>query len=226
MTPAAAYQTHPPLVAGAAVSSLAFAHRHEPEITEAILEALPGDARPHGLEYRMKSLSSLARKIANRSLLTSAEDPYEIADELTDILRYTGVAPTSEQLVPMATATLTALRRRGWTIVEIENSYVDDNPYKGLHSLVSDPSSGMTIEVQFHSEASQTVKDQHHIDYELARDRTQPAAARRAADERTRSARATVPSPPGLGALTAIAGCPVQTKTYRRTTPRQEGAQP
>lgn len=76
-----------------------------------------------------------------------------------------------------ATATLTSLREQGWQILAAEHSYVAGNPYKGLHTLVRKGS--ITAELQFHTEASQALKDRAHVDYETARDATVPIPQRR-----------------------------------------------
>lgn len=222
LTPERAYQVHPPAVAGAAVSSLRYLREVEPEMTADVLAALPTDARAHGLEYRMKSLGSLARKIETRVQLSDYDEAtaYEVADKLTDLVRYTGVAATPDAVVPMARHTLRTLRRRGWDVVDVEHSYVQGNPYKGLHVLIRDPRSQLTVELQFHSEASQRVKDRHHGDYELARDLSQPPSVRGAADERMRRAWSRVPAPAGIDSLTVLAGVPVTAKAYPRRRPR------
>lgn len=202
---------------GATVSSLRYLREVEPEMTIDMLWALPKEARPHGLEFRVKSPSSLARKIETRVELGDYDSTsYEIAERLTDLVRYTGVCASPDEVVPMARSTLRRLRRRGWEVVEAEHSYVDDNPYKGLHVLVRDPRSGLTIEVQFHSEQSQEVKDRYHVQYEIARDLSRPAAVRNEADDEMRRAWSRVPHPAGIEELTGLCGVPVKPKRYVR----------
>lgn len=213
VTPVQLYARHPEMVAGAVVSALKSAQEAEVAMTTDVLSALPKGVRAHGLAFRVKSPDSLARKLDERRQRDPFTSPYDVADRITDVVRYTAVSTTAEQVVGTAQTVLQRLRRRGWTITQAEHSYVAGNPYKGLHTLVRH-SSGQTAEIQFHSEAAQRVKDRTHVDYEVLRDTGTPAAER--AVLRTRMVRqwAQVPTPKGLDELTVLAGCPVEVKVY------------
>ena len=126
----------------------------------------------------------------------------------------------------MARSTLRRLKRRGWEVIEVEHSYVENNPYKGLHTLVRDPRSGIAVEVQFHSEQSQAVKDRYHVEYEVARDLDQPPAVRAAADNTMRQAWAEVAHPAGIEQLTVLAGVAVTARAYPPRRPARKEAQP
>lgn len=82
--------------------------------------------------------------------------------------------------------------------------------------LVRDPRTGLSVQVHFHSEASQRVKDRHHVEYETARDLTQSPTARHRAEAVMRRAWAEVPHPPGIEQLTVLAGFPLTPKAYPR----------
>jgi hypothetical protein len=226
--PAQLYERYPDPVAGAAVSSLRYLREVEPEMTADICWALPKDARPHGLAFRMKSPGSLARKIESRVALSDYDEvtTYDVAEKMTDLVRYTGVASHPDEVVSMARSTLRRLKRRGWEVIEVEHSYVEGNPYKGLHTLVRDPRSGIAVEVQFHSEQSQAVKDRYHVEYEVARDLDQPPSVRAAADATMRRAWAEVPHPAGIEQLTVLAGVAVTAKSYPARRPARKEARP
>lgn len=219
--PTQLYERYPDSIAGAAVSLVRYVREIEPEMTADFCWALPIRARPHGLAFRMKSPESLARKIEARVLATAYDvvTADDVAEEITDVVRYTGVVAQPDEVVPMARSTLIRLKRRGWEVIAVEHSYVDGNPYKGLHALVRDPRSGMVAEVQFHSEESQSVKDRYHIDYEIARDLDQPPSVRAAADATRRRAWAEVAHPAGIEQLTVLAGTTVTPKFYRARRP-------
>jgi ferredoxin-NADP reductase len=55
-------------------------------------------------------------------------------------------------------------------VVSAEHSYVAGNAYKGIHVLVHHGDE-RPHKIYFHSELSQAVKDQNHVNYEVERDR-------------------------------------------------------
>jgi len=162
----------PKAVVAEAVGTLHDVRAVEPEITSTVLNALPPGARAHGLEFRLKSPSSLARKIADRVRRTVQSDnpqsPHDVASRLTDIVRYTVIAPDGDSLAPTARTVVTRMGRAGYKVVEAEHSYVEGSAYKGLHLLFEAPG-GLRFELQVHSELSQKVKDEIHVGYEKAR---------------------------------------------------------
>lgn len=213
------YEKHGNAITDAALLELKRVAAIEPEITAAIIHAAPADCRMHGLEYRMKSPSSLASKISNRLDDDSEIHPREITSRLTDFVRYTVVAPDAARVTSAARETLTALTSTGWGIREIEHSFVDGNPYKGLHSIViHHGATDQDVEIQFHSEAGIAIKDQYHVDYETLRDMSQPHSARAAAFDTMATAWSTVPTPPGLEDL-RIGDVAATEKVYRRPLP-------
>ncbi|MBD5382465.1 hypothetical protein ACR8AL_07475 [Clavibacter sepedonicus] len=216
--PAALWDTYSPAVAAEAVAVIAEARDVEASTTSDFLEALPPGTRAQGLEFRMKSPSSLARKLQTKTG-AGVIDPNEpqavrkVSDRLTDVLRYTAVTADHEHLPAAVTATVTRLQRRGYTVVQAETSYVDGNPYKGVHLLVR-KGTGRPIEIQLHSELSQRIKDENHVDYEIERDLRRPLPERAAARQRMIERSATIRTPPALQDATRIGGVPLVVKTY------------
>ncbi|UPW06906.1 hypothetical protein M1C57_23695 (plasmid) [Rhodococcus pyridinivorans] len=211
-TPRRLYADYPAEVAALVVDTMTAAKQQEAAMTADVLAALPESARMHGLEFRMKSPASLARKLADRVKAAPFAEPERIVEKITDVVRYTAIS-RPEQVVATATAVVARLSDRGWTIVEAEQSYLDGNQYKGLHMLARHPD-GRIAEFQFHTDASQQVKDDTHADYERARDTSVPATERVALIEKMTARWAQVPTPPGLTALSELGGCPVTPKNY------------
>lgn len=208
------YEQYDPKVADATVATLRRTCQAEPEMTRDIVTSLPQGVRAHGLEFRVKSPQSLARKIRTRteSRAASGLSADQHADRLTDVVRYTAVCQDPDKLTSTAQTTLATLQEQGWEVVEAEHSYVAGSPYKGLHTLARKGS--ITAELQFHTEASQAVKDKYHVEYEVSRDPKTPLDQRLQADETMRKAWDAVPTPNGLTALKSLGGVPLATKTY------------
>ncbi|TCN53368.1 RelA/SpoT family protein [Rhodococcus sp. SMB37] len=211
-TPQQLYVDYPAHVAALVVDTMTAVKQQEAAMTADVLAVLPDGARMHGLEFRMKSPASLARKLADRVKAAPFVDPERIVEKITDVVRYTAIS-RPEQVVATAASLVAQLSDRGWTIVVAEQSYLDGNQYKGLHMLARHPD-GLVAEFQFHTDASQQVKDDTHVDYERARDTGVPAAERAALIEKMTARWAQVPTPPGLAELTDLGGCPVTPKNY------------
>lgn len=211
------WRDYAPAIATETIAVLAETRAAEQHTTADVIDAIPAGARPHGLEFRMKSPASLARKIRSRATTTAAAQNagglQGVSDKLTDLLRYTAITAQHDDLPATASTTITALEGRGYTVVSAEHSYVEGNAYKGIHVLVQHGDE-RPVEVQFHSELSQAVKDENHVDYELERDRRTPYDERAAAHERMTVRSSAIPAPAGLGELTSIGGRPLTEKTY------------
>lgn len=217
--PAALWEAYSPAVAAEAVAVIAEARDVEAATTSDILDALPPGTRAHGLEFRMKSPSSLARKLQTKTGagVVNPNEPQavrKVSDRLTDVLRYTAVTADHDQLAGVMTATVTRLQQRGYTVVEAETMYVDGNSYKGVHVLVR-KGTGRPMEIQFHSELSQALKDENHVDYEIERDLRRPLAERAAARRRMIDRSRRLPTPPSLRDVACIGDVPLRVKTYR-----------
>ncbi len=227
--PAVLWDRHPSPIAAEAVAVIAEARDIEAATTSEILAALPRGTRPDGLAFRMKSPSSLARKLESKAE-AGMVDPNEpqamqkVSDKLTDILRYTAISEKHDDLRRTVRSTVKSLQASGYTVVEADSSYVDSNPYKGIHVLLR-KGDERPIEVQFHSELSQRVKDDNHLDYEIERDIRQPFADRAAARARMVANWSTVPAPQGLSKIKTIGGVPLVEKSYPnryKTTDNEE----
>lgn len=214
----AVWWDYEPAIATETIAVLAETRVVEGRTTADVVAAIPAGARPHGLAFRMKSPASLARKLRQRATVSGAARDagglQTTSDKLTDLLRYTAVTERHDDLAGTVRTTISGLQQRGYTVVSAEHSYVDGNAYKGVHVLVQHGDE-RPVEVQFHSELSQGVKDENHVDYELERDRrTTPYEERAAAHQRMTTRSRSISTPAGLDELTEIGGLPLLEKIY------------
>ncbi|MFT4284361.1 MAG: hypothetical protein QM598_05945 [Protaetiibacter sp.] len=196
-------------VVATAISRLQQIRDAEPEITHTLLEvAAAAGARMHGLEARMKSPASTTEKIRRKSKVLRGLSPHDVVARFTDLLRYTIVTEHHDELLPTAHRALGDLLGRGVEILELSSTYADGSPYKGLHAINRFPQTP-AFELQFHSELSQSVKDEIHPHYEIARSIDAGEAERAAAAAACIRISARVPTPRGLDEASEIHGHPI-----------------
>ncbi len=209
---------------GEAIATLLETREEEHQVTTVMIKSTPEGARLHGLEFRVKSPASLARKIAQRAM-TRRQSPAAAAASIADLVRYTAVTRDHDDLVATAVSMVDALEAQGFTVREAEHSYAPGNPYKGLHLQLVSPArpaadgqgeaaAGMVVELQIHSEASQAIKDEIHIDYELERDTATDWSERAAARRRMVAASSVIAEPRGLTELEELGGAKLTMKVY------------
>lgn len=208
----------------------------EPAVTASVHSAaadIGGSCR--GLAFRMKSPDSLARKLDNEMGKTSRQqsghpfDAEAIArGESDDALRYTIALERHEDLPAGLGRMIGSLRAQGWEPIEVKDSYLSGNSYKGLHLIARTPEHRV-VEVQLHSEESVRIKESIHEDYEIARDRSRSRADTRAAARRCIEASRQASSPAGLAGFypagrsddsdaTGLVGdVPIRKKAYTRS---------
>ena len=89
----------------------------------------------------------------------------EYSQKATDVLRYTDVSGV-ENLVSYYFAIVEELRKKGYTVVEVTNTFSATNvPYRGINTLVKS-NTGYVFELQFHTPQSLEVKEENHKLYE------------------------------------------------------------
>ena len=120
-----------------------------------------------GLDHRLKDPDSYIRKIQ-----TGANDlgisEEEVAENLYDINRYTGIA-NSDTIAHKAVKALDDLEKRGYNIVGVRNAWLETGvAYKGINVKVISPE-GQKFELQFHTPQSLKLKDLIHPYYEKQR---------------------------------------------------------
>jgi hypothetical protein len=110
-----------------------------------------------GLEHRLKTPESLARKIA-----TEMEEDHISAEEaaarISDAVRYTSSFPPNK-LVAGTQKILAKMQSEGNVIVKLKNTWLDPKAtYKGINAQVRAPD-GQMFEMQFHTPESFWAKD-------------------------------------------------------------------
>ena len=182
------------------------AAEHHGEATGQVLAAIPPGGTTYQLDRRVKSPSSLARKLwkygrKNRPALTD------------DVLRFTVLASGPEALVGLAVATTDRLAARGWRVESAVHTYVDGSRYKGLHAIMRSTGDHQ-VEIQFHSPESARVKAATTELYLIERDPRRSKQARQSARRDCIALSATVTQPPGIDQLTELGGVPVRVRNY------------
>ena len=169
------------------------AEKVEPEIT-AILKSLESkNARLVGLEHRIKSEESLARKI-----LSDAHDmevsPEEAAALIGDVLRYT-LCIDEDQYVPTVDKTMKTFEGKHISVLKFKNRWGGEG-YKGINTNLK-TEDGFIFELQLHTPASFEAKEAEHANYEIVRSETATEEEKRAAEEYSKQIYAQVPIPEG-----------------------------
>lgn len=138
----------------------------EPDLTS-MLKELVGEqgGTMAGLGDRLKSIDSLARKITSDALSRQISE-IDASNRLTDVSRYTGIF-NSNSLIDNAKNISETLVSEGFTIRKIKNNLGGDGIYHGLHMIFE--KSGISFELQFHTEQSFEIKTSNHADYEVWR---------------------------------------------------------
>lgn len=154
--------------------------------------------KQEGLDFRLKTEKSLARKIGNDVREGKGSvTPQEVADRMFDVNRYTTIFPP-EKYAAGSQATLDAMRADGHTL-RVKNFWNNpDNPYQGVNVQAIAPD-GTPWELQFHTDVSFDVKEhQSHAVYEKLRVETNPTKIAQY-NEQLNAIFAGIPIPPGVG---------------------------
>jgi hypothetical protein len=161
---------------------------------------------PVGQQWWVKSQESLTRKIFKdmRARGYSADDA---AAQVNDALRFT-ITYQDESLTGSVERALDRLRGQGYEVVEVKNSWVAGNRYKGINVDLQAPD-GLRFELQLHTPESWQLKQQTHGLYEVVRDPGYPLALRQRAHEELVRLSAQLEHPPDIERVGTL-------KVYRR----------
>lgn len=131
----------------------------EPEITKKMKDlASKNGVSMHGLEYRLKDLDSIARKVELEK--ERHRNANRAAKFLTDISRYTMSVPT-EDYGKKVKSILAEFEKDGYK-VNVKNHWSKNaGPYRGLNVRLISPD-GNRIELQLHTPRSMEIKDKIH----------------------------------------------------------------
>ena len=155
--------------AAKAESLLAKARQAEPALTRSIQGSAESQGGTMvGLEHRLKTPESLARKIAS-SAQERNMTAERAAERIRDAIRYTATFPP-ENLVAGAKTTLAKLQEEGNIILKLRNTWLNpQSSYKGVNVQLRSLD-GQVFELQFHTPESFWAKDEGtHAIYEEMR---------------------------------------------------------
>jgi hypothetical protein len=139
-------------------------------LTQSIQTATEGlGGKMMGLENRVKTVESLQRKIAT-DMEKEGMSAEQAAARVSDAVRYTA-SFTPDKLVEGTEALLAKLQQEGKEVVQLKNTWLDEqSSYKGINVQMRN-SDGQMFEVQFHTPQSFGAKERTHHLYELMRKR-------------------------------------------------------
>ncbi len=151
----------------------------EPEVTADMRTLEKSSAHLQGLEYRLKTMDSLMRKIES----DAEEDQVSLmaaAAGISDVLRYTLTCSAEDygQTVPEAISVLMA---KGYRVEKFRNAW-GEKFYQGVNVHLLSPA-GTRVELQFHTLQSFAIKQASHKVYEIRRN---PASTAEEIAEATR----------------------------------------
>ena len=176
------------------------AKRKEPKITHDVTSAIASSGgRMYGLKHRLKTYSSILRKI-DTDALEKGISSKQAAMDIKDAVRYTSVS-SDRDFVRCYANTRRALERQGYTEIRCKNYFSlyaqGKVKHKSVQSVFEDRT-GYRFELQFQTPASQKAKDEKVPIYEERR--TPGISAERARElERQMDILAKrVPDPPGI----------------------------
>lgn len=167
----------------------------EPKVTP-FLEGVAGElgGTMVGLENRLKSSQSLARKIA----MTEQEvgNASAAAGYMTDVLRYT-MRFDSAEYTDKVNRAYQKMLESGYELYDHKaRNYFGSPYYKGMNTVFVHKGTGVAFELQFHTPESLAFKDMSHLIYERER-LTSDEADRRILQKAMRDLWEAMPLPAG-----------------------------
>ena len=132
----------------------------EPALTQKIVEIADSiGADMAGLEHRLKTEKSLARKIQNDSVEYNG-NVERAADNINDAVRYT-LLFEPDVYTESAIKTIDGMRDAGYQFERIKNFWRKGDDYQGINGKVRHPD-GFKFEMQFHTKSSFDTKEKTH----------------------------------------------------------------
>ena len=149
----------------------------EPRVTGHIRAvAFSRRGKPKGLEYRIKSQDSLARKLRDRAAenplgsLAPAKAVQQEADQITDTLRYTIILEPDATYGNLFGEFSETMRKFKYTPELRKNYWEKSTTYKGINlTFKTADTPPVGFEVQLHTEGSFDTKQRNHEEYEEER---------------------------------------------------------
>ena len=143
----------------------------EPKITKAVTTIIASvDGEVAGLEYRLKSMDSLKRKIETEMMAGISEQ--QAIDNIKDVIRYTAIF-SPENFVTQYREMQSALEKQGYKTIIVKNTWKDGAVYKGINTFITTlvKKDNVIFEMQYHTSESFALKNgELHQLYERFRD--------------------------------------------------------
>lgn len=128
----------------------------EPSVTEEVSSiAKSSQGYLAGLDFRLKTLSSLIRKIETDALLDEISLA-EAAKNIKDVLRYTTIFE-AETFGQNYSQMKQQLLDNGFEIKKVKNTWLQDGAYKGVNTFVE--KNGLVFEMQYHTQEGFDLKN-------------------------------------------------------------------
>ena len=179
------------------------AQEQEPKIT-ALMSSCAKSAGGEmvGLQYAVKSESSLTRKITTE-IKEKGITAEEAAASMKDVNRYT-MQLKERNFVSGYEGTMKSLQNNGYEVVRVKNTLAKkDAEYRGINCNIKSPD-GSIWELQFHTAKSLEIKEINHKLYEEQRLDTTPKAQKKAlGEEMIRNAKS-IPTPKNIGNIANV----------------------
>jgi 8-oxo-dGTP pyrophosphatase MutT (NUDIX family) len=155
----------------AAAAMMTLARREEPKVVDDIQTLVnQNHGEMVGLEHRLKSESSLLRKM--KAEATLFRNPGECAMNMSDTLRFTALLQF-DTYTQDSNDILNGLRARGYK-TRVKNFWGRGDAYNGVNIALTSPN-GHPVELQFHTEETFAIKQQQvHPIYEAWRTESDP----------------------------------------------------
>lgn len=123
-----------------------------------------------GLDFRLKSIPSLARKIKSEIIekqndKNNPQPNFGVEDavkNMRDIARFTSVFDEKD-FSKGVDSVIKSLTSKGYKIIKFKNTFVDGAEYKGLNCNFQDEN-GNVFELQFHTPESMKIKEGFNVD--------------------------------------------------------------
>ncbi|MEN2862849.1 phage minor head protein [Mannheimia haemolytica] len=149
----------------------------EPMITRDVVSIITASGgEPAGLDFRLKSLSSLQRKI-DTEIIAGVSKEQAIAS-IRDVIRYTAILD-EQRFVEQYQKMQKDLEKQGYSTIIVKNTWKSNNAYKGINTFVSTfiEKNNIIFELQYHTKQSFELKNgKLHELYEKFRDLNIPLA--------------------------------------------------
>lgn len=151
------------------------AEKVEPQITRDIVSVIKDSGgKVAGLDFRLKSLASLQRKI-DTEIMAGLSKEQAIAS-IRDVIRYTAILD-KQRFVEQYRKIQESLKQQGYSTTVVKNTWKSNSAYKGVNTFVSAfiEKDNVIFELQYHTKQSFELKNgKLHELYEKFRDPSVP----------------------------------------------------